>query len=528
MLMRVGASTLKSDGGNYLADFRIKRKHKPLQEHSRRHNRFPHSTEVEHMTTIHTMNSEEIKKIINEADEDVLRKHVRLWAAKHDDFAAFITHALNPPITEINFAGELKRVIVNNTKFTQSRYGERLIVDWTEVLYRLIEPWAKEASALNTGCLLELVEAVASQVSAHVQEDDFMSDHWDSEDHSWQLAEILEWLGELSGLLMLRDDLDENALTSLRKVVEKAKATDISTKYISTPYNDILQIIQTRLEAGEVSCGIFDTMIGNGRGDKAGDWICRKIDFIRGLGFEREAQEYMETKVTYPAVCLKMYDELMAQERWQEAVSLLDKAPNLTKDYRYRPDTPNWIEMKYELLKEHGDRQQQISALSDLFRQQWDEKYYLQLKEMVEPDKWTEFYHELLKCEISAFHIERAVPFLVMENEFDWYFSLIKKNFEYYPTDYRTIIQHAKALRHTHEKELRELIVKSFSAYAASRYAPGMKVKTSRYVYFRDALSSLAGLGFAREQRELVTSFLEEYKSRRTLVNELKIIQLQD
>ena len=474
------------------------------------------------------MDSDEIKKIINEADHDVLRKHVGLWAAEHEDFAAFITHALNPPITDIDFADELKRVIVNNTKLTQSHYGERLIVDWTEILYRLIKPWASEAAALSTQRLLELVEAITSQVSTLVQEDDFLGDDWYDwqDDHSWQLVEIQETLGNLSGLLMTRDDLDEKALIALREVVKTAEATDVSTHYICTPYDDILEMIQMRHEAGEATCGIFDTMIHANYNSKAGEWICRKIDFIRDMGLETEAQEYMEENIAHPAVCLKMHDELLAQNRWQNALSLLEKAPELTSEHRYSRDYPNWLEMKYELLKEHGDRQEQISTLCDLFRQQWDEKYFLLLKEMVQPDKWREFYHELLNCGASSFQIERAAPFLVMENEYDWYYTLIKDHFNSFPDDYRTLLQHAKALLPTHEKEMKELIMRSFRAYAASRFTPKRRVKSSKYTHLCEALSCLPELGMARELQELVAYFHEEYPCRRALLQELSAIQL--
>ncbi len=115
-----------------------------------------------------------------------------------------------------------------------------------------------------------------------------------------------------------------------------------------------------------------------------------------------------------------------------------------------------------------------------------------------------------------------------MEKEYDWYYSLIEKHFYNYPDDYRTILEHAKVLLHTHENELKELIVKSFRAYAASRFTPKKRVKSSRYTYFREALSGLADLGLTGVQRELVTFFIEEYKSRLALRRELTAIKLYD
>ena len=150
---------------------------------------------------------------------------------------------------------------------------------------------------------------------------------------------------------------------------------------------------------------------------------------------------------------------------------------------------------------------------------QHPEEYFLLLKEMVQPDKWREFYHELLNCGASSFQIERAAPFLVMENEYDWYFTLIKDHFN-------SFLQHAKALLPTHEKEMKELIMRSFRAYAASRFTPKRRVKSSKYTHLCEALSCLPELGMARELKELVAYFHEEYPCRRALLQELSAIQL--
>lgn len=473
------------------------------------------------------MTNQEIKKLINTADEDLVRKYAAEWAVEHEDFRAYISHALNPPTNEIDFDEELARVISNNTVLTDSRYNERLIVDWSHVLYRLIEPWAEEAETFSTERLLELVEAMTIQVGSHVQEDDFTGDSWYGDDYSGQLGDIMERLGDLAGLLLSREDLSDSAMASLREDVKNAQASDIAGGYVKVPYDDILQMIQSRLDAGEVTCGIFDTMIDANYGCKAGDWVCRKIDFIRDMGLEQEAQEYMDANLEYPAVSLKRYNELLAGGDWQAAIKLLDKANALAGD-KYWLSCPNWLEMKFELLQEYGDKQSQIDVLSELFHKHWDEKYYHQLKEMVDPEQWTDFYHNLLKCEATSWNIEKAAPFLIEEKEFDWLYRLIRQNFDRSSNDYETVIAYAKVLLPTHKKEMQGLIVRSFREYAASRYAPKQKVKSSEYSYFRQALSSLSDLGYAKEQRELVEYFLEEYRRRPSLVHELASIKLQD
>ena len=173
------------------------------------------------------MASDDIKKIINEADEDLLRMSVEQWAVQHEDFRAYITLVLNPPASEIDFDYELARVINNNTELIDSRYFERLVVDWSEIVYRLIEPWAKVADSFSTERLQKLVEAIITEVGMKVQEDDFRGDDWYSDDYSVQIEEIMDWLGHLSGLLLIREDLSRDDMLSLQALVKEVQKNEI-------------------------------------------------------------------------------------------------------------------------------------------------------------------------------------------------------------------------------------------------------------------------------------------------------------
>jgi len=479
------------------------------------------------------MASDDIKRIINEADEDLLRMSVELWAMNHEDFRAYITHALithalNQHVSEIDFDYQLARAISNNTELIDSRYYERLVVDWSGIVYRLIEPWAKEADCFSTERLQKLVEAIITEVGMKVQEDDFRGDDWYGDNYSVQIEEIMDWLGHFSGLLLIREDLSRDDMLSLQALVKEVQKNDIIKSYIGgTLYDDILLMIKMRLETEEVACGIFDLMIERDFNHKAGEWVCRKIDFIRGMGLELEAQEYMDANLKYPQVLVKLYHELLVSGRWQDAIIILDKANAMSTD-SYWFDTPNWLEMKLDLLKEHGDKQSQIEVLKDLFHQRWEEKYYRQLKEMVDADEWNQFCRTLLKCKANSFDINKVAPFLIEENEFDELYQLIKGNFDSHPEDYQIVIAYAKQLHSTHEKELQGLIVRSFRTYAALHFAPGQKVNSLEYTFFCEDLSSLSNMGFGKEQRELVEIFLEEYRKRRSFVNELKSIKLNN
>ena len=473
------------------------------------------------------MNTDEIKKIINEADEDLIRNYVTQWAEVHEDFAEFMIQKLCPSIDEIDFADELARVIRKNTSLIESRYNERIVIDWYKILVDLIEPWSADATSFSTERLQELIEAIITEVAMRIDEEDFMGDDWYGDDYSNQIGEIMEHLGNLTGLLVLRDDVSADALRSLRSLIVNAQQTDMITNYIGSPYEDMLQLIDIRLESDDITCVIFDIMIKANYNCKADEWACRKVDFLRSMGLTHEAQEYMETNIAYPAVCLKLLNELTDRDKWQEAVALLDKAHAIKGGKTYWSGEPNWLEMKYELLKEHGDKQAQIGSLTELFYLHWDEKYYHQLKKIVPQDEWKSFYHKLLKFDDDNVYLNYVAPFLIEELEFDRLYQLVKKSFDNYPSGYETVVAYAEVLRPSHGKEIEGLLVRSFRNYAEMRYAPKGQVKSYDYSNFCEALSKLSGMGYAREQRELVDFFIKGYSRRRTLLNELRKIKLQ-
>ncbi len=470
----------------------------------------------------------EIKKIINEADEDLIRDYVIQWAEANADFAEFMTQKLCPSIDEIDFADELARVIRKNTSFIDSRHYERKVVDWYAILVNLIEPWSADATSFTTERLQELIEAIITEVAMYIDEEDFMGDDWYGDDYSIQIGDIMEHLGNLTGLLALRENVTNDALRSLRSLIVKAKRTDIITRYIGSPYDNMLQLIDIRLESDDLTCALFDIMIKANYNGKAGEWVCRKVDFLRSMGLIQEALELIEANIVYPEVCLKLLNELTAEGKWREAVALLDKAHAIKGDKFYWSGEPNWLEMKYELLQEHGDKQAQISSLTELFYQHWEEKYYHQLKEIVPQDEWKDFYPKLLKFDDDKGYLSYAAPFLIEEHEFERLYQLVKKQFEIYPRSYETVVSYAGVLRDSHGKDIEGMLVTSFSLYAQSRYAPKGKVDKYDYSNFCKALSKLSEMGYAREQRELVEFFSREYARRRTLLNELRKIILQD
>ena len=474
--------------------------------------------------------SKDISQLIAHANEDDLRDIVSGWANKHSDFKDYIRNCLCPSVENVDFARKLSQAVNRETKEFFSRHEVREATDWSNVYNDLIKPWSENADSLSTEKLYDLCGVIVKEVGMQVTDEDFYGDDWYGDDFSGSIQDIMDVLGNIVGLLMIREDVSHDILNSLEKLIKAAKKKDVIDDYIGSPYDFILELIALRRDNDEVTCGIYDALIDENLGDEAGTWVCRKIDFIRSMGLADEARQYMEDEIQYPEVCLKYYNELLDADNWLEAILLLDRAQAIKDNgsYFYSPKTPNWLELKQQLLVEHGTLEERIDNLKRLFYNSYNDKakFYHQLKELVDGDKWNAFYHNLLSKATGYNVIDEIAPFLIEEGEFDWLFRLVSEATAKDSTDYRTPLKYAGSLRQTHFEEMQAILIRTVRAYAADRFPPKKKVNSSKYSYFRADLESLSELGYAKTQKEIVEFLLQEYRFRPSLAKELRFIKL--
>lgn len=283
-----------------------------------------------------------------------LRAIVKAWAAEHREFAEYVRGVLCPPIEVVDFAERLRISRERETREFFSCHEVRVATDWSRVYFNLVLPWSEAAGRLSDGRLYDLIAAIVREVGVKITEVDFEGCDWYGDDFSQYIADIMDVVGNLTGLLLIREDLSDELLDRLEGLVLEARECDVAGSYMGSPYGLMLSLIGVRREAEEVSCGVFDAMIEQNFGYEAGMWVCRKIDFIRSMGLEDEARGYMLEQIAYQEVSLKYYEELMAAGLLDEAVDFLDVAIEMDSRRGYSPHRhPDWRGMKRQLLAGH-------------------------------------------------------------------------------------------------------------------------------------------------------------------------------
>lgn len=136
-------------------------------------------------------------------------------------------------------------------------------------------------------------------------------------------------------------------------------------------------------------------------------------------------------------------------------------------------------------------------------------------------------YTNLLSSEASCFALDNIAPFLIQEQEYAWLYGLLTEHETKDKTDYRTPLKYAAAMMPQYDKEMRSMMVRTFRNHAEDRFGYKKKVKAGKYSYFCADIGKLADIGMNVELTELVTYFKEEYKTRPSLMAELRKIKLK-
>lgn len=246
------------------------------------------------------MASQETLQLIANANIDDLREIVFNWEKDHPDFSSFVVQSLCPAVEDVDFRQKLSQAINRETKDFFSRHEVREATDWGNVYYELIEPWSDHTDALSTEKLYNLIDVIVTEVGMQVTDEDFYGDDWYGDDFSGNIKDIMNVLGNLAGLLLIRNDLDPKTLDSFRTLIQQAQQRDAIESYIGSPYGFILDLIEISKNSGEVTSELFNNMIDANIDREGGTWVCRKIDFIRSKGHAEEALEYMEEKHPLP------------------------------------------------------------------------------------------------------------------------------------------------------------------------------------------------------------------------------------
>lgn len=476
---------------------------------------------------------ESLKNIIADTDETRLRELVIDWLDEDSAFAQYMASKLNHASAEgPDYDAELQQAIYREAYAVSSHHNNTNILNWSNIYYYQVKPWTDKADELSTTELMKLVEAIIVRIAMALSDEDFEGDDWNGDDYSMEIGMIMDALGNAAGILLTREDFLEENLEWLRKLITEAEKEDVTGNYVGNPYSLIGELIKMRDEAQEATIGMFDAMINANLDHKGGDWMCRKIDFVERMGLMDEAWRLAEENIKYPQVAIKLYLTLTNEENWSEALRLLDRIIKISNDDEYRSfsygNTIDWMEIKQKLLREYGSREEQIENLRQLFLSSTSDKEtcYSELKELVDPEEWKDFYTKLFK-EKSDFEILYSLaPFLAREGEVDWLFRILHDYWNKTPAGYDMLLKNARYLLPEFESALKIMLSQSFQEYAASRFESGKRVKASTYQYFRQDLQKLVDLGFSDLLRDLIIHFRDEYGSRPSFMAELRRIKI--
>ncbi len=123
----------------------------------------------------------------------------------------------------MDFGRKLSQAIDRETKEFFSRHDVREATDWGNVYNDLIKPWSKNADSLSSEKLYDLCDVIVKEVGMKVRDEDFYGDDWYGDDFSGYIQDIMDVLGNVAGLLIIREDVNHEILDSLKNSLKRLK-----------------------------------------------------------------------------------------------------------------------------------------------------------------------------------------------------------------------------------------------------------------------------------------------------------------
>ncbi|GIO41401.1 SWIM zinc finger family protein [Paenibacillus apis] len=415
---------------------------------------------------------------------------------------------------EIEDMGQYVKIIRTYVKMHSERDGfvtyrnvSRAVVGAEEVLEKA---WQAE----DKGKYL-----LAAQISFCVMDE--MADLMQSSDDSdGTIGGIIEDCLQLTATLVESADLlspneKQTLLHMLLQEAQKSKLGDwdlqlleiavelVNDKETRQQWEDCVRKLEQR-EHGQYENSYFTTKVA-----------LLKYHLICQFDGEQSGAQFLQAHMELPDIREMAIREAISQGRFEEALSYAKEGELLDTKKGYPGLVARWKKLRLDIYNSTGGLKLQ-QQLTEEFAVSGEYEYYLQLKDLYEPEEWPDVYSRVL----AALEKERSwradsmyTKLLIAENE-------TTRLLEYIQRHPGTVVDYYKHLIGQYPSEVYELFedhIESTMAYASNR---------KQYKQVCQIIRKLLGAGGRQQGERIMGSLRQRYANRPAFLDELNRIDI--
>lgn len=351
---------------------------------------------------------------------------------------------------------------------------------------------------------------ILRSIGKHYEEDSYYASYDDYFTLTSDCSIAGECLMSLGNNQEVPQSLKDNILKSLDEICDLSAYTEYYIYEIAElrdefemnarPLSKVLERVEKELAGmDESDFGLFVP-------------VSRKINLLYLLNRKEEAEATTLRYLFLPEIRNLWVDGLIDEEKYGEALSVLDEGICLERQKDQSSYVRNWVEKKLEIYQRMQDIPHVISTAKYLFlEKKGDLGYYRLLKQSVPAGEWKLFYNELIAqtpFPKSYWTSSVEADIYVEERDFVRLVDFLRRN-----SSLEILLNYSHCLKDDYPEDLLERFSSQVQAYADK------STGRPHYEYVAKALKEMLKLkGGEQEVRLLVDVFRQAYKRRRAMM----------
>lgn len=296
-----------------------------------------------------------------------------------------------------NYRKEVMRVFMSTIRTRRSRYSYRNDydedTDWTQIAAGMKKLFDEALILLKAGetksptdIILQFYQSLMETIN-----DSFMYDYGGL----GMMADCCEKAAEILRNVVVHpsasSDLRRGILSEIGEMAEGSVWEECFDFDMDGLKFEISRLVQTP----EGHLKMLDEEIGKQTG--VSRYVIMKMDYLDELGRTEEAQTVMNQYLHLPEVRRRKVEQLQGEEKYVEALELLNDGIVIAKQNNHAGTERQWLEMKLAIYELQKSSKEIIEICRTLFvANSGSMEYYKKLKENIPPDEWKTFLHRMI------------------------------------------------------------------------------------------------------------------------------------
>ena len=413
-----------------------------------------------------------------------------------------------------DYQQEVKRIFASAAKKRKSRYSYYDDYD-EEIRWDVIESGMQklfdEAMTLLKVDEVEGPAKTASQFFLSLSETVDDSILYD-DDGLCMMGDCCERATEIMREVVKHPSASTNLKQSILNEVDKMRDLD---NFFDLDSNGLKFEISQLIQTPEQHLAMLDEEINTHLEYGTSYYVVMKIDYLNELGRIEEAQTVMEQFLHLPGIRRKKVEQLQGEEKYVEALELLNDGITQAKLDNHSGTETQWWEMKLRIYELQKSNKEIIATCRTLFIANGGSmEYYKKLKKNVPSNEWKAFLYGM----IAEVKYKREVMADIYEEEKE-YDELLRWIISESYNRIRHILNYGPRMPKSYHSTLLELFTSDIKTYTASKYNISRNHYQTIAQWLHEAKKMMGG---AMVVSRIVEEFRTTYKRRPAMMEELR------